>query len=875
MSLLKRLRNLGKKDALDRNLDDELRSHLEMRANDSAASGMSPEDARYDAQKRFGNATLMKERTRDADILAWLESIGQDLVYAARSLRKNPGFTAVAVLTLALGMGANTAIFTAVDRVLLRPLPYAHEERLVALWEDFSFIGFPRNNLSPADFADWKKTNSVFEDMAAVRYRTADLTTDGPPEMVLGRGVTANFFQVLGISPALGRTFTDEEDKSESPIVLISSNLWRRRFGGDSGVIGRSIAMNGNKVTIIGVMPEGFSSLNRSTEFWVPARFTPQDMANRGSHFLNVVARLKPGITIETAQSEMATIAKRLETQFPSTNMRVGAVVRPLREEIVGNVRLPLAILMAAAVCVLLIACSNLSNLLVARSVGRRRELAVRAGLGATKKRLIRQLLTESLLLSTLGGILGLLFARWGAAVLGNLVPPGMPASTPGLDLRMLGFTSAVVIGTGILFGLRPALQGANTSLSEVLKESGRTGMTGNAKMTGNALVVSEVALAFMLLLGAGLLLETLARIRSLDAGFRSDHILTMDVRLSRKKYSTDSMRVSFFENVQGRLRGFPGVQGAGFASDLPFTSTGDTEGFRIEGRPKPPSDAELDALYREVTNDYLQTIGARLLDGRLFGAQDGASSMRVVIINQTFAKGFWGGESPIGKRIQVGTPGLETPWRTIVGVVADVHERGMLLEMKPAVYLPVIQVSAPDPEYLAIRTTGDPLALLNGVRQAIWAVDPEQPISDVRTMQSRMDEEIGNRRQAMVLLGTFAGLAVFLASLGIYGVLSYSVSQRTKEIGIRMALGAQHRQVLIQMLKQGATLAALGLTLGIALSLALGRLMAGLLFGIQPTDLRTFIAVSLLLATIVLFAIFVPARRATRVDVIVALRHE
>jgi putative ABC transport system permease protein len=799
----------------------------------------------------------------------------QDVRYGLRMLGKAPGFAAIAVLTLALGIGANTAIYTAVDRILLRPLPYAQPERLVVLWEDFSRIGFPRNNLSPADYVDWKNQNSVFEDVAATRSRVATLTMGGPPEMVIGRGVTANFFSVLGVSPLIGRTFTEAEDKAQAPVVLLSYKLWQRRYGGDAGVIGRSIAMNGAQVTVIGVMPASFAYPRRAIKYWVPANFTPADLANRGSHFLGTVARLKPGVSLDQARAEMQTIAKRLEIEYPSTNANVAAVVRPLREQIVGEIQRPLLVLLAAAGFVLLIASSNLANLLLARATGRRREMAVRTALGASRKRLVRQILTESFLLSALGAFSGLLLARWGMVVLEALVPSGIPDSELGLNGQVLLFAAAIAIGTAILFGLPSALQGAGVSMNEVLKQGSRAGATGRSKILRNVLVISQVALALMLLVGAGLLLKTFARLRSVDPGFRPDNVLTIMAELPRQKYSTDASRVEFFDQAEQRIRALPGVQGAGFASDLPFTSQGDTDGFRIEGRPEPRSNAELDALYREVTNDYLQTIGARLLEGRLFDSRDGASSQRAVIINETFAKGFWPGESPVGKRMQVGKTGPDQPWLTIVGVVADMRERGLLLAMKPGMYVPVKQIAQPDPSYLAVRTAGDPLALAGAVREAVWAVDREQPVSNVRTMRNLMEEETGSQRQVMTLLGIFAALALLLASLGIYGVLSYAVAQRTQEIGIRMALGAGPLDVLRMVVAQGLEVALVGVGMGLVGALALTRVMAGMLFEVSATDPATFAAVALFLTMIAAAACYLPARRASRVNPIIALRYE
>jgi putative ABC transport system permease protein len=541
----------------------------------------------------------------------------------------------------------------------------------------------------------------------------------------------------------------------------------------------------------------------------------------------------------------------------------------------VGEIQRPLLVLLAAAGFVLLTACSNLANLLLARATGRRREMAMRTALGASRKRLIRQIFSESLLLSALGGISGLFLARWGLAVLEALVPSGIPDSPLALNGRVLLFAVAIAVGTAILFGLPAALQGAGVSMNEVLKQGGRAGASRRSKVMRSVLVVSQVALALMLLVGAGLLLKTFARLRSVDPGFRPDNVLTMMAELPRQKYSTDATRVEFFDQAEQRIRALPDVQDAGFASDLPFTSQGDTDGFRIEGRPEPKSKAELDALYREVTNDYLQTIGARLLKGRLFDSRDSASSQRVVIINETFAKGFWPGENPVGKRMQVGKTGPNEPWLTIVGVVADMRERGLLLAMKPGMYLPVKQIAQPDPSYLAIRTAGDPLALAGAVREAIWTVDREQPVSNVRIMRDLMEEETGSQRQVMMLLGIFAALALLLASLGIYGVLSYAVAQRTQEIGIRMALGAGPLDVLRMVVAQGLGVVLVGVGAGLVGALALTRVMAGMLFEVSTTDPATFTAVALFLTMVAAAACYVPARRASRVNPIIALRYE
>jgi putative ABC transport system permease protein len=802
-----------------------------------------------------------------------LDPLLQDSAYAFRTLRKTPGFTLVAVLMLALGIGANTAIFTAVYHVLLRPLPYANPARLMALWEDFSFIGFPRNNFCPADYVDWRKQNTVFEDIAVYRGRSANLTTEGAPESVRGRAVTPNLFHLLGVRPLLGRTFTEEEDRRQAPVVVLSYSLWQGRYAGDSYIVGRAILMNGAKYTVIGVMPKTFVFPARNNSFWMPISFTPQDLTNRGSHFLNALARLKPGVSVEQARAETAQIAKRLERAYPASNSRVGAVVIPLRDDMVGDTRLPLLVLIAAAGLVLLIAASNLANLLLARATGRSREMAIRAALGAGFGRLVQQVVIEALMLSAAGAALGLIVAGWSLGVLEKLVPSSLPA-TLALDGRVVLFTAAIAIATGLLFGAAPAFHSAMVQLNTVLKQGGgRAGASTRSRRMRDALVVCEVALALILLVAAGLMLRTLAHLGSENPGFQPDRLLTLRTILPRAKYETDAQRLAYYNAVLDRVSALPGVVAAGFSSDLPFQSIGDTDGFRVEGRPRQANNVDLDALYREGTNGYLQAIGARLLEGRFFNDYDGPKSQPVLVINQTFAKAFWTGESPLGKRVQVG--GEKQPWRTIVGVVADIRERGLLLPMKPAVYLSDYQVQRPESDDLAIRTAGDPLALVNAVRQLIWSVDPEQPVSDVGTMREIMERETSSRREAMILLSAFAALALLLAALGIYGVLSYAVTQRTQEMGIRIALGAERAKLIGMIVRQGVAVAAMGVGIGLAAALALTRALEGLLYGVTATDPLTFGAMPVFVMLIAGLACYLPARRAAGLDPLLALRYE
>ena len=805
-----------------------------------------------------------------------MQTILSDLRYGLRRLRQSPGFALIAIVALGLGIGANSAIFSLVDRVLIRPLPYADPDRLVMVWEDASYISFPRNTPAVGNFAEWKQQNQVFTDMAAARDVAGSLTGDGSPEMVLGGQVTANFLDVLGVKPMLGRMFNDEEDRSGENVVLISYGLWQSRYGRDSGIIGRGILMNGSKITVIGVLPAGFVLPERSTQFLMPAHFTPQMLTNRHSHFLSVVARLKPGITMSRAQSDMNVIARRLAEQYPETNKQLGAVVTPVKAQIIGNTGTALLILLAAAGCVLLIACANVANLLLAKAAAREREMAIRTALGAGRARLIRQMVTESVVLALAGGGLGLVLASFSMRVLVALIPTGLPgAAGLSVDGRLLAFTLAVALLTGVVFGLVPALHGTHVGVSGKLKEGGRSGVSGASRRFRDALVVAEVALALILLVSAGLLLETLRNLRAIDAGFNPAKILTLATRLPFPKYADPNKRMNYFDTVLARVRAIPGVEGAGFTSNLPFTSRGNTNGFRIEGHPFAVGESP-DALYRETTNDYLQMMHARLIEGRFFGADDRANSLPVVIINETFKKQYWPNESALGKRIE--TSGRDNaPWQTIIGVVADVRERGLEEDLKPGVYLPVQQV--PNgwsvPRQLAIRTAMDPLAIAKAAREAVWAVDRDQPISNIRTMDDIVDLEVADHKQQTMLLGSFAVLALVLASLGIYGVLSFAVTQRTREIGVRMALGAGSGHVTRMVVRQGLGLAALGMAIGAAAALVLTRSMSKLLVGVRPADPGIYAGVVLLLMAVAVAACYVPAARASRVDPIVALREE
>jgi putative ABC transport system permease protein len=797
-----------------------------------------------------------------------------DLRYGLRLLRQAPAFTLIAICALALGIGANTAIFSTLDAVVLRALPYEDPDRVMMVYEDASSIGFARNTPAPANYFDWREQNHVFTDMAAIRGRSRNITGDGTPEQLSGFAVTPNFFSVLGVRPLMGRTFTDEEDRSAAQVVLISYSLWQRRYAGATSMVNRSILLDGSRYTVIGVMPRDFVFRDRVRDFWIPINITPQFRATRGSHFLSVVARLKPGATFEQASSEMLAIANHLKQQYPDQNRYTGAVVVPIKEAMLGNTRTILLVLMAAAGCVLLIACANLASLLLARAVSRKRELAVRTALGAGRGRLIRQMVTEGAMLSLIGGALGLGLSLGGMRVLANLVPLGLPSTAqPAIDLRLLLFTLILSLLTGVLFSLIPAIQAARASLNDALKQGGRSGPDVRGRATRDALVVVEVAAALVLLTGAGLMIQTMAKLRAVDLGFRVDHLLTLRTALG-PNYSDKVKQMEYYRRVLEQTGALPGVEAAAFGSTLPFQSIGNTQGFEIEGVARDLSFSP-DALARAGTATYLQTLGVRVREGRLYDERDTAASTPVIVINETFARHFWPKEPAIGHRISIDFP--KPFFRTVIGVVEDVQERGYDLAMKPGYYVPAAQQSGNGGpvDFLVVRTKGQPTSLMPSIRRIVANVDPEQPISNVQTMDEIVDLNVADRRQQMTLLGAFAALALLLASIGLYGVLSYSVTQRVREIGLRMALGASASSVTQMVVKHGITLTGIGVAIGLAGSWAATRALKKMLYGVSSTDPTTFAAVAALLTVIALAACWIPARRASRVDPIVALREE
>ncbi|MDB6128840.1 MAG: macrolide transporter ATP-binding/permease protein [Verrucomicrobia bacterium] len=797
-----------------------------------------------------------------------------DFRYAFRQLIKSPGFTLVAVLTLALGIGACTAIFSVVNGVLLRPLDFPEPERLVVLRET-QLPDFPEFSLSPPNYLDWEKQTTSFASMAAYTGAPLNFTGDIEPQRLIGVKVTAHYFDVYGVKPILGRALLPEEDKpGKEHVVVISQAFWQRAFAGESSVLGRPLQLNGEPYTVVGVAPAGFGSASK-VDAWVPMAFRPDDITedNRGSHYLSAIGRLKPGVTVAQADAELKVLSAQLAKQYVKSNKGWGAFAAPLLDYTVRDVRRALYMLLGAVGCVLLIACANIANLLLARATARSREISIRAALGAGRARLVRQLLTESVVLALLGGAAGILLARWGLDALLALAPASLPrVSGIQLDASVLAGSMALSLATGVIFGLAPAWMAARADVNEALKQGTRGSTEGGAQgRLRSTLVVLEVAASLVLLAGAGLLARSFVALAHVDPGFTPEHATVMRLTLPSKKYSKPEQKFAFADALIAKLAALPGVQAVGLTHSMPLL--GDyVLGFYVEGRQR-PDDADMpNTNYYSVTPDYFRAMGIRLVRGRLFTARDNATAPRVALINETLARQIFPNEDPIGKRIGI-TNGPDA-WREIVGVVSDIKQYGVDRATTNQSYEPFAQVPFTSLN-VVIRTVGEPAAMLGALRPAVYATDKDQPVGSVRPLEDIMADSISRQRFMMTLLSVFSLVALLIAAVGIYGVMAYNVTQRTSEIGIRMALGAQPGDVLRLVFAQGGKLVGLGLLIGLLTALASARAVESILFNTSAHDPLTLAGITLLLAAVAAVACLLPARRAARVDPIVALRAE
>ncbi len=881
-----RLRSLFKRSRVEHELSDELRFHLERLAEENVSRGMTPKEARFAALRELGGVEQIKEERRDMRKVNYLENFLQDVRYGLRVLGRNPGFASAAILTLALGIGATTAIFSIVDAVMLKPLPFPTADRLVRVRSVIAATGHG-DSASYPDFLDWRARNHVFEGMAA--FRTGDFTLVGPrePLHLQGAVVSAQLFSLLGVKPALGRIFLPDDDNpstvSGTDPVILSYGLWQREFSSDASVLGRTIQLGDQPFTVVGVVPAGFQYPIQADpiELWATiaadARGSYAMTNQRGAHYLDVAGLLKPGVEIARAQAEMAAIAGALSKQHPENKPRTAQVV-PEIQGAIGPLRTPLLVLLGAVGCVLLIVCVNVANLLLARATGRHKEMALRAALGASRRRATRQLLTESVALGLLGGGLGLVLAIASLRILVRLIPAEVPRlNAIGLDLHLLGFAFLVSLVAGILFGLAPALRVSKISLTESLNESGRGAGGGGREHSRlrDFLVVSEVALAIVLLLGAGLLIQSFFNLTRVNPGFNPDHVLTFQLDSPAGKPATQIP--AFIREVVASMRALPGVISASAVASLPLTGDNIGSSFEIQDEPTPMGSRPM-ADFNAVEPNYFGTLGIALVAGRDFTERDDSKSAPVVIINRTLARRFFPNQNPIGQHLRPGIgngygPG-ELPIREIVGVIEDVKQSGLGDDASPEIYAPQAQ-SPFGTMILVVRTANDPRTIVEAARRRVLTLDKNTPIYHVETLDQFFAQSVEVPRFITALLGGFAGLALVLACLGIYGVISYTVAQRTREIGIRLAVGAHSGDVLWMVIREGLRPALAGIVIGILGALRLTRLLSSLLFGIRSADPVTFAAVAVILTGVALLACYIPARRATKVEPMVALRYE
>jgi putative ABC transport system permease protein len=806
-----------------------------------------------------------------------MESLFSDFRYAIRGIIKRPGFTAIAVITLALGIGANSAIFSTVNALLINPLPFPDQDRVVAIWDKNPSRGMEHNEVTVANYLDWRAQNQSFSHLALERWWSTNLTAGDTPERVQGFLVTANFFDVLRVKPVRGRNFAEEENQpGKDTVAIITDSLWQRRFGSDPNIVNKTITTNGIVRTVIGVLPAEFN-YPKGAEVYAPIALTPELMKSRQSHSYYVIGRLKPGVSLQNAQAEIDTITARLAAQYPETNVGLGATIYPIVADTVRQYSTALWVMMGAVGLVLLIACANVANLMLARASGRQKEIALRAALGASRWRIVRQLLVESLIIALIGGTLGVLIGVWGIDLLKASNPGEAAKYAPGwkhlgINLPVLFFTLGLSLFSGLLFGLAPALQVSKPELNDALKEGGRHSSSGSRRLR-SLLVISEVALSLVLLIGAGLLFRSFLAMLKTNPGFNPDGVLTMNLNLPVAKYKDDNARAAFFADLVQRVKTVPGVQSAAVVNYLPLGGANSSDVFLVEGQPEPKAGEENDGRYRVCTPDYFQTMGISILKGRPFTDQDRAGSKPVIIVNETLARRYWPNGDAVGKRMRFYGPLDKAPWMEVIGIAQDVkHE--LNLPVTPDYYTPHAQ----DPwnaMVLVARTTVEPGSMAGSIRQQVLAIDKDQPVYGVYTMNEVRAISVTLYTFAFAMIAIFAAVALLLASIGIYGVMAFAVTQRTQEIGIRMALGARATDVLKLVITNGMSLAAIGIIAGLVGAFGITRLMASLLFNVSPTDLVTFALVTVGLLLVALLACYIPARRATKVDPLVALRYE
>ncbi len=873
-------------------LDQDIRDHIDSETADNIARGMSPDDARAAALRKFGNVTLAKEDTRDVWRLVWFDQLVQDLHFGFRMFRKSPGFTFVAVLTLALGIGASTAVFSLVNAVLLKPLPYPNAERVVFPWRvspAWFNSGYDKNPWGRYEFLFFAQQSKTFESWGAFQSDSFNLTGSGESVRLDGLRVSSGFFPSLGMSPAIGRTFTDEEDRQgDEREVILSDVLWREQFGGSDSILGRTLDLNGAPYTIIGVMPRGFvfpranempANFNFApqVQLWVPLALDRGPRIPAESDELAVIGRLKPGVSVEQAQAELGLIAGNLEKLYPNAKGAFGSHIVPISRQVAGDTRLPLLLVLGAVGVVLLIACSSVAGMLVTRSITRRRELTMRAALGAASFRLVRQLLTESFLLAAAGGIVGMLFASRVLGLVRLFAPAGIPRlGEMNIDLRVFAFAMGVTLLTGFLFGLAPALGATPQNLVSALKDGGQRSGSGPAgQRARNVLLVAQIALAMVLVIAAGLLTRTFYQLLAVDPGFRPERVLTFELSLPALKYPDQAHIASLYTEVLRRLRELPGVEDAGLTEVIPMGGATENTALRIPGRVEKNNYDLALSNYTIASPGYFAAVGTPILRGRGFLESDTADSDQVAVVSDAMAKKYWPGQDPIGK--QVGPRSPKYPVATIVGVAADVKRLSLRELPPPELYMPYTQKVWPSllTMDIVVRTKQDPVSVSDSARSAIHNIDSDLPLANIKPLSAVVSDSMTEPRFAMLVLAAFGALALIIATIGLYGVVSYNVAQRTQEIGVRMALGAERRDVLRMVFAHGTRLAVAGIAIGLVAALAVTRLMSSFLYGVRSADPLTFLGVSALLLAVAFAACYFPARRAMRVDPMVALRYE